>query len=60
MQDRYDHITPEMRQELVEGLTREWEQALDARLALCPRSPVAVLDRLLRERAAVLAQRRAK
>ncbi|MGA5130837.1 tyrosine-type recombinase/integrase [Streptomyces olivoreticuli] len=58
VQDRYDHITPEMRQELLEGLTREWEQALDARLALCPRSPVAVLDRLLRERAAVLAQRR--
>ncbi|WP_275127176.1 hypothetical protein [Streptomyces sp. UNOC14_S4] len=42
------------------GLTREREQSLDARLAMCPRSPAAVLERPLRERAAVFAQRRAK
>jgi hypothetical protein len=28
---RYDHITPSMRRRLMEGLTRLWEEALDAR-----------------------------
>jgi hypothetical protein len=50
VQARYDHITPSMRRRLMEGLTRLWEEALDARLAMCPRSPVVVLDALLRER----------
>lgn len=36
---RYDHVLPEMRQELMEGLTRLWEEALDARRAMCPGSP---------------------
>lgn len=31
LQARYDHITPSMRRRLMEGLTRLWEEALDAR-----------------------------
>ncbi|HEV2780376.1 MAG TPA: LacI family DNA-binding transcriptional regulator [Actinophytocola sp.] len=50
VQARYDHITAPMRQRLLDGLTEEWETALDARRALCPRSPVTVLDDLLRGR----------
>jgi hypothetical protein len=44
---RYTHVTPEMRKELLEQLTGEWGQALKARKALHPRSPVAALDALL-------------
>jgi integrase len=51
---RYAHVTPGMRRRLMLGLTRQWEAALDARLALCPTSPVRVLNDLLRPRAAVL------
>ncbi|MDQ0941787.1 ABC-type phosphonate transport system ATPase subunit [Streptomyces sp. V1I1] len=50
VQARYSHITREMRASLMSGLTVEWERALDARLAMSPRSPVAVLDALLRAR----------
>jgi integrase len=50
VQGRYDHITPEMRWQLMVGLTAEWEAALDARLSMCPTSPVAVLNSLLRAR----------
>jgi integrase len=50
VQARYSHITPAMRQQLLDGLTRLWLEALDARRALSPRSPVATLDRLLNER----------
>jgi integrase len=50
VQARYDHITPQMRERLLDGLTAEWEAALDARLAMSSRSPVAVLDELLRAR----------
>ncbi|MFH8386911.1 LacI family DNA-binding transcriptional regulator [Kitasatospora sp. NPDC018058] len=46
---RYSHVTQEMRDELMEGLTRIWEEALAARRRLSPRSPVAVLDALLRD-----------
>lgn len=45
---------PGMRERLMLGLTQQWETALDARLALCPRSPVRVRNDLLRARAAVL------
>ncbi|MDH6111528.1 integrase [Kitasatospora sp. MAP12-15] len=48
VQARYSHITAEMRQELIEGLTRVWETALEARRRMSPGSPVAVLDALLR------------
>ncbi|MFF4735042.1 LacI family DNA-binding transcriptional regulator [Streptomyces sp. NPDC001262] len=50
VQSRYTHITSGMRQNLMQGLTELWEASLDARLAMCPRSPVAVLDSLLRAR----------
>lgn len=44
----YSHVTPEMRQELVEGLTELWLAALAERHATSPHSPVPVLDELLR------------
>lgn len=44
---RYSRITTAMRQALCDGLTERWDAALHARKALAPRSPVAVLDRLL-------------
>ncbi|MEU3190130.1 LacI family DNA-binding transcriptional regulator, partial [Streptomyces sp. NPDC006992] len=44
---RYAHVTPGMRQRLKLGLTEQWEAALDVRLALCPTSPVRVLNDLL-------------
>ncbi|GGJ71010.1 hypothetical protein GCM10010121_097040 [Streptomyces brasiliensis] len=50
VQSRYDHITPGMRRTLVTALTEMWEGALDARRAMSPGSPVAVLDALLRAR----------
>lgn len=50
VQARYSHVTKPMRERLLVGLTEMWEAALDARLAMSPRSPVAVLDRLLAER----------
>ncbi|MEV8476802.1 LacI family DNA-binding transcriptional regulator [Streptomyces sp. NPDC051173] len=48
VQARYRHITPGMRRRLMEGLTEVWEASLAARFAMCPRSPVRVLDELLR------------
>ncbi|MEV6601362.1 LacI family DNA-binding transcriptional regulator [Actinoplanes sp. NPDC051346] len=45
---RYSHITAAMRQALCDGLTERWIAALHARRDLSPRSPVGVLDRLLR------------
>jgi integrase len=53
VQARYTHITREMREELMTKLTMEWEASLDARLAMCPTSPVAVLNALLQERVGV-------
>jgi hypothetical protein len=49
---RYAHVTDNMRNQLMAMLTDEWKAALDARLAMCPRSSVAVLDALLLARAA--------
>ncbi|RGD60429.1 hypothetical protein DR950_23925 [Kitasatospora xanthocidica] len=46
---RYSHITPEMRRDLMEGLTRMWLAALEVRRRMSPGSPVAVLDALLKE-----------
>jgi hypothetical protein len=51
VQARYLHVTAAMRAQLLDGLTGLWHAALDDRRALSPRSPVATLDRLLRERA---------
>ena len=50
VQARYSHVTPEMRRDLLEGLTGMWEASLDARRRLAAGSPVRVLDALLRER----------
>ncbi|MFE4855776.1 LacI family DNA-binding transcriptional regulator [Streptomyces sp. NPDC056670] len=50
VQARYSHITPGMRKRLMEGLTEQWEEALSARLAMHPRSPVRALDALLKAR----------
>lgn len=50
VQALYSHITAEMIRRLLDGLTARWEAALQARRELNPRSPVAVLDRLLAER----------
>ena len=49
VQARYSHVTPGMVAQLLDGLTALWTAALDERRRLCPASPVAVLDRLLRE-----------
>lgn len=51
VQARYTHITPDMRRQLLDGLTGLWLAALDARRSLSPHSPVVTLDRLLRDRA---------
>ena len=48
VQSRYDHITAGMRQALMTALTEMWEQSLNARRAMSPGSPVAVLDVLLK------------
>ncbi|MET9515034.1 LacI family DNA-binding transcriptional regulator [Streptomyces sp. NPDC002994] len=50
VQARYSHITRQMREDLMANLTAAWEASLDARLAMCPTSPVAVLNDLLQER----------
>ena len=50
VQARYSHVTAQMRRRLMAGLTQLWEASLDARAAINPHSPVAVLDRLLSDR----------
>lgn len=51
VQSRYSHVTAPMREQLLDGLTLRWEEALDARLEMSPRSPVAALDELLQTHA---------
>jgi integrase len=48
MRGTYSHPTPEMRARLLAALQRLWDESLAARAALAPRSPVRVLDELLR------------
>ena len=48
VQARYSHITAEMRQGLMTGLTDLWDAALSERRGMAIGSPVAVLDALLR------------
>jgi hypothetical protein len=50
VQARYAHATADMVRRLLDGLTAVWEDALAARRQLSPVSPVAVLDRLLRDK----------
>lgn len=47
----YSHVSDQMRNQLKRALQARWETALDQRLALHPRSPVAILDELLAARA---------
>ncbi|WP_426506369.1 tyrosine-type recombinase/integrase [Dactylosporangium sp. McL0621] len=49
VQALYAHVTAGMVRRLLDGLTEIWQGALEARRLLNPGSPVAVLDRLLRE-----------
>jgi integrase len=51
IQGRYSHATADMRARLLGGLTDLWRAALGVRRELHPTSPVATLDRLLREEA---------
>ncbi len=51
VQARYTHVTPDMRADLMQGLTTVWTTALAARQRMSPTSPVAVLDTLLRDAA---------
>lgn len=48
---RYRHVTRAMTRELIAAMTAAHEDALDKRLEMSPRSPVAVLDSMLAERA---------
>jgi integrase len=50
VQGLYAHVTPEMVRRLLDGLTDLWGAALSQRRQLDRGSPVAVLDRLLREK----------
>lgn len=49
VQARYSHVTAAMRRNLLDGLTARWHEAPAARKQMAERSPIAVLDRLLRE-----------
>jgi integrase len=51
---RYKHITQGMRDRMLAGLSQLWTESLAARAAMSPRSPVAVLDRLLQEQSEYL------
>ena len=50
VQARYSHVTLRMRARLMDALTEQWEEALEARRAMSPGSPVAALDMLLGSR----------
>ncbi|MFI5776935.1 LacI family DNA-binding transcriptional regulator [Nocardia sp. NPDC051570] len=50
VQGIYTHVTNAMRVELMRRLEARWWAAIDARLALSPRSPVSVLDEILQAR----------
>jgi integrase len=47
--ERYSHVTALMRQRLLDDLTAALQASLAQRRSMCAGSPVAVLDRLLRE-----------
>ncbi|GIH03383.1 hypothetical protein Rhe02_14500 [Rhizocola hellebori] len=49
VQARYSHATSEMVRRLLDGLTDAWEQALAERRQLSPCSPVAALDRSMKD-----------
>lgn len=45
---RYAHVTPEMRERLMDRLSQDWREALAMRRRISPRSAVTALDSLLR------------
>jgi integrase len=47
VQARYSHVTPEMRQRLMDRLTGLWHEAMERRRQISDGSPVATLDALL-------------
>jgi len=47
MRGVYAHVSPSMRADLMAALQQFWEDSLDARAALAPRSAVPALDALL-------------
>ncbi len=50
VQATYTHVTQTMIDQLMDSLTEVWNRALDERLAMCPTSPVKVLNSLLQAR----------
>lgn len=47
MRGLYAHVTDRMRAELIHALQNRWEESLEERAAIHPRSPVPILDELL-------------
>ena len=47
MRGLYTHVSDRMRAELMQALQARWQEALQERAALNPRSPVPLLDELL-------------
>jgi hypothetical protein len=47
MRGLYTHVSERMRAELMQALQARWQEALQERAALNPRSPVPLLDKLL-------------
>src|SRR6185437_11222107 len=57
MRGLYTHVSDRMREELKAKLQRRWEDSLQARAAIHPRSPLPLLDELMsKHRASDLAQ----
>jgi integrase len=50
MRGLYAHVTDRMRAELMHALQDRWEESLEERTAIHPRSPVPILDELLTSR----------
>jgi hypothetical protein len=50
MRDVYSHVSKRMRTGLVAALQGLWEESLDERARIAPRSAVGVLDELLTAR----------
>jgi hypothetical protein len=51
MRGLYAHVTDPMREQLKAALHARWEDSLKARIAIHPRSPLPLLDQLLKQAA---------
>ena len=47
MRGLYAHVSPRMREDLIAALQARWENSLQERASIDPRSPVLLLDNLL-------------